>query len=200
MASLQTKQRKSGRNGANDEMCPASKRSSGRKDLWECDGSAFQNQSTGYDHSRRTPLLRERRNMAKTASKRDKAKAHKKDYDEKDFKQFRNKLAPFWTMEKPTCGVRFSRETDNNKKKMDIEASNLFLSFQRKLPIKASKSNQKRSGNKTVNHQKDSRGAHGDKTKQCKRTMEDVIRNRASQQGFTGKSGKEIEKQPRSAA
>ncbi len=47
------------------------------------------------------------------------------DFDEKDIKQFRNKLAPFWTMEKPTCGVRFSRETDNKKKKMDIEPSNL---------------------------------------------------------------------------
>ena len=49
----------------------------------------------------------------------------KMDYDENDIRQFRNKLAPFWTMEKPTCGVRFSRETNNRRNKLDIEPSNL---------------------------------------------------------------------------
>ena len=45
--------------------------------------------------------------------------------DQENYKRFRNKLAPFWTMEKPSCGVGFSRDTDNKKQKMDIEPSNL---------------------------------------------------------------------------
>merc|ERR1712113_330346 len=37
----------------------------------------------------------------------------------------RNKLAPFKTLGKPTCGFNFSRETDNRKKKFGIMPSNL---------------------------------------------------------------------------
>ena len=37
----------------------------------------------------------------------------------------RNKLAPFSTLEKPTCGFKFSRETDNRKKNFGILPSNL---------------------------------------------------------------------------
>ena len=42
-----------------------------------------------------------------------------------EVKKFRNKLGPFWTMGKPTCGVRFSRETDHQRKKLDIKPANL---------------------------------------------------------------------------
>ena len=51
--------------------------------------------------------------------------ASKCDHGEDNTRQFRNKLAPFWTMEKPTCGVKFSRDTNNRRKKLDIEPSNL---------------------------------------------------------------------------
>ena len=37
----------------------------------------------------------------------------------------RNKLAPFSTLGKTTCGFNFSRETDNRKKKFGIMPSNL---------------------------------------------------------------------------
>lgn len=36
-----------------------------------------------------------------------------------------NSLAPFTTVEKPTCGFFFSRVTDNKKKKIGIPATNL---------------------------------------------------------------------------
>ncbi len=37
-----------------------------------------------------------------------------------------NSIAPFATLGKPTCGVFFSRETDNKKKKFGIPPSDLM--------------------------------------------------------------------------
>ena len=37
----------------------------------------------------------------------------------------RNKVAPFSTLGKPTCGFNFSRDTDNRKKNFGIMPSNL---------------------------------------------------------------------------
>ena len=38
-----------------------------------------------------------------------------------------NSAAPFFTMQKPTCGYFFSRGTDNKKKKFGIPPSNLVM-------------------------------------------------------------------------
>lgn len=44
---------------------------------------------------------------------------------DKSQKSQRNKLAPFKTLGKPTCGFNFSRETDNRKKNFGIMPSDL---------------------------------------------------------------------------
>ena len=44
-----------------------------------------------------------------------------------DIRSGSNSTAPFFTMQKPTCGYFFSQLTDNRKKKIGIPATNLVL-------------------------------------------------------------------------
>lgn len=83
-----------------------------------------QMQDAGFTHGVRAGL-KVSENKTKNWNSRCFRSSTKYDFGETNTRQFRNKLAPFWTMEKPTCGVKFSRETNNRRKKLDIEPSNL---------------------------------------------------------------------------
>ncbi|XP_028622483.1 uncharacterized protein LOC114620528 isoform X2 [Grammomys surdaster] len=41
--------------------------------------------------------------------------------------QYSNSLTPFYTLQKPTCGYLYRRETDHTRKRFDVPPANLIL-------------------------------------------------------------------------
>ncbi|CAH7213044.1 unknown_gene_3756 [Phodopus roborovskii] len=41
--------------------------------------------------------------------------------------QYSNSLNPFYTLQKPTCGYLYRRETDHTRKRFDVPPANLIL-------------------------------------------------------------------------
>lgn len=41
--------------------------------------------------------------------------------------QYSNSLNPFYTLQKPTCGYLYRRETDHTRKRLDVPPANLIL-------------------------------------------------------------------------
>ncbi|KFQ30083.1 hypothetical protein N331_10430, partial [Merops nubicus] len=39
---------------------------------------------------------------------------------------FSNSYRPFYTAQKPTCGYRYSRDTDHTRKVMDVQSANVM--------------------------------------------------------------------------
>ncbi|XP_012496285.1 PREDICTED: uncharacterized protein LOC105807452 [Propithecus coquereli] len=41
--------------------------------------------------------------------------------------QYSNSLNPFYTLQKPTCGYLYRRDTDHTRKRFDVPSANLIL-------------------------------------------------------------------------